>query len=110
MNLKFYQRILVLSSIIFVVFVVWKIEPGCLVQRVFNIPCLTCGMTRALFALFNGDVSLSVRLHPMLWSVPVLSIMFLFYERLFTDRIKIVSVTVLILILSGFLINYLRMF
>lgn len=106
MKLKFYQRILVLSALFIAVILLWKIEPGCLVQRILNIPCPTCGMTRAFFAMINGDFETSFKLHPMLWSIPVLLSMFLFYEKFFTGKIKNISVSILILILLGFFINY----
>ena len=109
MKLKFYQRILVLSALLIFVILIWKIEPGCLVQKFINIPCPTCGMTRGFFAMINGDFETSFKLHPMLWSVPVLISMFLFYEKFFTGKIKLISVSLLIFILSGFFINYLFM-
>ena len=59
MKLKFYQRILVLSALLIFVILIWKIEPGCLVQKFINIPCPTCGMTRAFFAMINGDFETS---------------------------------------------------
>ena len=107
MKLKFYQRILVLSALLFVVILIWKIEPGCLVQRFLNVPCPTCGMTRAFFALINGDIKLSLNYHPMIWSVPVLMCMFLFYENFFTGRPKRASQILLILIILLFIVNYL---
>lgn len=110
MKFRFYQKVLVLSAVILVIAIMWKFEPGCLVQRFLNIPCPTCGMTRSFFALLNGNFEMSFNLHPMLLSVPVLLLMFLFYEKLFTGRLKFLSVTVLVFILFGFLINYLQMF
>ena len=110
MKLKFYHRVLIILSLLLVAFYMWKFNPGCLIQKNFGIPCPSCGMTRALFALINGDFKLSLELHPMLLSIPILFVMFLFYEKLFSGRLKVISITVLVLILSGFLINYLLMF
>lgn len=107
MKLKLYQRFLILSALLFVVLLIWKIEPGCLVQRFFNIPCPTCGMTRAFFAMFNGDLKSSLKYHPMIWSVPVLVCMFIFYEKFFTVRFKRASQILLILIILLFIVNYL---
>jgi hypothetical protein len=109
-KLKFYQRILVLLALFFIVILIWKFEPGCIVQEIANISCPTCGMTRAFLALLNGDIKASFNYHPMLWSVPILILMFLFYEKFFTGKIKNFFVFLLILILAGFFINYLFMF
>ena len=109
-GLKLYHKVIILFSVAVVAFGMWYFETGCLVQRFLHIPCLTCGMTRAFFALINGNFSLSFSTHPMLLSVPVLIIMFLFSERLFNNKLKKYSITLLVLIISGFILNYFRMF
>ena len=109
-GLKLYHKILLLGLIALVAFGMWYFETGCLVQRFFNIPCLTCGMTRAFFALINGNFSLSFQTHPMLLSIPILILMFLLSDKLFNGKIKKYSVTLLMLIVSGFVLNYFRMF
>lgn len=88
------------------VFLMWYFETGCLIQRFLGFPCLTCGMTRAAFAFINGNFSASFEYHPMLLSVPVLVIMFLFHEKLFHGKIRIPSICLLTLILCGFIVNY----
>lgn len=107
---KLYHKILLLGLIALVAFGMWYFETGCLVQKFLNIPCMTCGMTRAFFALINGNFSLSFQTHPMLLSIPILILMFLFSDKLFNGKIKKYSVTLLMLIVSGFVLNYFRMF
>ena len=109
-GLKLFHKVIILFSVALIAFGMWYFETGCLVQKFIHIPCLTCGMTRAFFALINGNITLSVQTHPMLLSVPILIIMFLFSDKLFNGKIKIYSVTLLILIVSGFVLNYFRMF
>jgi hypothetical protein len=107
-DIKLYHKILLLILLLLVIYGMWYFETGCLVERFLNTPCLTCGMTRAFFALINGNISLAFKIHPMLFSVPILIIMFLFSDRLFNGNIKKYSVTLLILIVSGFVLNYFR--
>lgn len=107
---KLYHKILLLGLIALVAFGMWYFETGCLVQRFLHIPCLTCGMTRAFFAMINGSFKISFETHPMLLSVPILIIMFLFSDRLFNNKLKKYSITLLLFIISGFILNYFRMF
>ena len=107
-ELKLYHKILLLSFVLLIIYGMWYFETGCLVEMFLNIPCLTCGMTRAFFALINGNVSLAFEIHPMLFSVPILVIMFLFSNSLFNGKVKKYSVTLLMLIVSGFILNYFR--
>jgi hypothetical protein len=109
-SLKLYHKILLLSFVLLIAFGMWYFKTGCLVQKFFNIPCLTCGMTRAFFAFINGNVALSFEIHPMLISIPMLTVMFLFSDSLFNGKVKKYSVTLLILIVSGFIFNYFRNF
>ena len=109
-GLKLHHKVIILFSVAIVTFGMWYFETGCLVQRFLHIPCLTCGMTRAFFALVNGNFQLSLNIHPMLLSVPVLIVMFLFSDKLFNNKLKKYSVILLVLIISGFILNYFRMF
>lgn len=101
-----FKRILILGLILLCVVFMWLFETGCLIKRVFGIPCLSCGMTRALFAFINGNFAESFRLHPMLLSVPLLGLMFIFSDKLFTGKMKVPSTALLILIIAGFIGNY----
>lgn len=105
-KIKFYHKIIILLSIAVVSFGMWLFETGCLIQIFFGIPCLTCGITRAFFAIINGQVAVSLKIHPMIFSIPILVIFFLFSEKLFYGKRKVVSIIILILILLGFAVNY----
>lgn len=102
----FWQKLLVLILIGVGVVAMWFLETGCLIQRFIGIPCMSCGMTRAFFAFINGDFVESFTMHPMLLSVPVLAIMFLFGDKLFKGKTRIPTIILLILITLGFAVNY----
>ena len=103
---SFRFRISLLLLIAIGVCLMWYFEMGCLIQRVIGIPCPTCGMTRSAFAFINGDFRASFEYHPMLFSVPILTFMLLFYEKLFRGRYRMLSICLLALILCGFIVNY----
>lgn len=47
-------------------------SPFCLIRQSLGIPCPTCGMTRAVFALFRRDVAGAFYFHPAWWAAPLL--------------------------------------
>ena len=102
----FWQRLAILLLIGAVAVAMWFLETGCLIQRFFGIPCMSCGMTRAFFALINGDFAESFSLHPMLLSVPILALIFLFGDKLFKGKTRIPTIILLVLIILGFAVNY----
>lgn len=70
--------LLVLAAVIFVIG--W----ACPIYYTFGIPCPGCGMTRALVALLQGNISLSWQYAPML----ILSLLWLLTWPLFKDKQK----------------------
>lgn len=56
----------------------WAIEQShvvfatCGMKRAFDMPCLSCGSTRATLHLFNGDVLSALAMQPMMMSLYVL--------------------------------------
>ena len=78
----------------------------CLIKSTFGVSCPGCGMTRAMFAFINGNFAESFALHPMLLSVPILAIMFLFGNKLFKGKSRIPSIIILVVIILGFAVNY----
>lgn len=43
----------------------------CGIKLLFGIPCPTCGMTRAYFAVFHGDFQAAFDYHPLFWLLPL---------------------------------------
>lgn len=105
-NFNIRYKLLILSILALIVVLVWHFEPGCLVERFIGIPCPSCGMTRAMFAFLNGDFKASLQYNPMLLSLPVLIIMFLFEDKLFHGKFRTISIITLVIIVLGFLVNY----
>lgn len=80
-------------------------EIGCVWYHFLGIRCAGCGMSRALIALLNGDILLSLKYHFMLFSVPILFLYIIFDGKPFKN--KRLNTAVLILILSGFAVRWL---
>ncbi len=91
--------------ILCVVLVVYKIfDIPCVFDLLLNVPCPSCGMTRAYINLMHLDFYGAFSMHPMFWSVPLLLLYYIFDWKLF--KIKWLDSMMLILIGAGFLINW----
>jgi len=78
----------------------------CIILIVTGIPCLGCGMTRALLALLQFRFADAFRYHLMVWSLPLLYLSFLLDGKLF--RSKSLNTLFYLTILAGFLLNWAR--
>ena len=58
----------------------------CLIYNLFYIPCPACGLTRAYFALLNGDVLLSLKYNIL--AIPIMVFFILYFIFSFIDDIK----------------------
>ncbi|MDD2955721.1 MAG: DUF2752 domain-containing protein [Oscillospiraceae bacterium] len=51
---------------------------GCLFKRLTGVPCPSCGMTRAWFAVLRLDLAGAFALHPLFWCVPLVGLLLAF--------------------------------
>ena len=58
----------------------------CLIYNLFHIPCPACRLTRAYFALLNGDVLLSLKYNIL--AIPIMVFFILYFIFSFIDDIK----------------------
>lgn len=87
-----------------IVLVMYVNQTGCLIERATGVICPSCGMTRAVLALMRLEVRGAFAAHPMVWSLPVLYLFFLYDGRLF--RRAWLNRVILGAIAAGFLINW----
>ena len=101
-NLKqklFISAIFILFAAILVLF---KIP--CIILYITNVPCLGCGMTRAIISALKLDFSSAFSYHSMFWSVPFLYAAFLFDGNLF--KRKSANIIFYSIIGLGFVMNW----
>lgn len=58
----------------------------CLIYNLFHIPCPACGLTRAYFALLNGDVILSLKYNIL--AIPIMIFFILYFIFSFIDDVN----------------------
>ena len=88
--------------------VLYLLQPGCFLRQLTGAPCPGCGMTRAALSLLRGDVPGALRLHGMVWSLPVLLLLYLYDGRLL--RIRWMNRALWALLGAGFALNWARHF
>lgn len=98
------EKLLVLGGLALAVLLCRIFEIPCFYRVLFDIPCPTCGMTRAYISLLRFDISGAFAYHPLFWSIPILALFFWFDGKIFPK--KAVNITVLAAVVSLFFIRW----
>lgn len=98
------EKLILTAAYLAFVFIWWWLGLPCIWKALFGIICPGCGMTRATLAVLRFDLLDALRLHPMVWSMPILYLYFLFDKGLF--RKKAANRLLLFAIGAGFLIQW----
>lgn len=96
---------LIILSALGAVLLLWVcMDWPCGLRRVFGVPCISCGMSRAWLAVLRLDFGAAFFYHPMFWSIPLLILYAIFDGRLLKRRKW--DTVLLGLILAGFVVCY----
>lgn len=95
-----------LYTIILIIFRLLKVP--CIFKHFLGIECIGCGMTRAVLSALNFDFKTAFMYHSMFWSLPILYIYFLYDGNIIGK--KALDALVLIIILIGFILNWILKF
>ena len=55
----------------------------CLIRGLIGVPCPSCGMSRAIIAVINGDIIKAFKFHPLFWLPFVASLLIVLKRRFF---------------------------
>ena len=101
-NLK--EKLVAIVAVLVAAIILWLFKVPCIFKALFDIECIGCGMTRAFLSAMKLDFVSAFYYHKMFWSLPVLTLYFLFDGKLFKN--KFINITVVLLIGLGFLLNW----
>lgn len=79
----------------------------CLFRIFFGIPCPGCGITRALFSLFCGNLAMYFFYNAFALPLLLVPILFIFEKYL---KLKIFKILCLIIVFSNFIYYLIRLF
>lgn len=98
-------HIVYFSAIIIFIVLINAFDIGCPILYLFDVPCPTCGVSRALLSLVKLDVTGYFHYHPM--GVPLLiSVWFMIHIKLFQHKKIIYAFVLLTLVVNTFLYVY----
>ena len=69
----------------------------CLIRGLTGIPCPSCGMSRAIIAVINGDIINAFKFHPLFW-LPFVALLLIIFKRRFFKKILICSIILIMLV------------
>ncbi|MBO5047509.1 MAG: DUF2752 domain-containing protein [Clostridia bacterium] len=98
------EKIFVTLGLLAVLGIWYACKLPCLFQAIFQIPCPTCGMTRAYLALFRLDIRGAFSHHSLFWVIPILYLFFLTDGNFFKK--KALNLLFLVAVLALFLIRW----
>lgn len=101
-NTKKIKFIKVLSLIVIGIFIIFLLMKKfssitgsiCLIRGVIGVPCPSCGMSRAITEVINGDIIKAFKFHPLFW-LPFVAMFFLILKRKYFKFILIIAITLL---------------
>ena len=99
-NTKKIKFIKVLSLIVIGIFIIFLLMKKfssitgsiCLIRGVIGVPCPSCGMSRAITEVINGDIIKAFKFHPLFW-LPFVVMFFLILKRKYFKFILIIAIT-----------------
>ena len=76
----------------------WEITGSiCLIRGLTGVPCPSCGMSRAIIAVINGDIINAFKFHPLFW-LPFVALLLIIFKRRFFKKILICSIILIMLV------------
>lgn len=105
-HIRWKEKLLVTAGVMIGITLMYLFQVGCPILRLTGVMCPGCGMTRAVLLLLQGRMADATRQHGMVWSLPVLYLLFLMDGRIF--RRQWMNYLLILLIGAGFLLHWLR--
>ena len=98
-KIKFIKLLSLIVIGIFIIFLLMKKFSSitgsiCLIRGVIGVPCPSCGMSRAITEVINGDIIKAFKFHPLVW-LPFVVMFFLILKRKYFKFILIIAITLL---------------
>ena len=98
-KIKFIKVLSLMVIGIFIIFLLMKKFSSitgsiCLIRGVIGVPCPSCGMSRAITEVINGDIIKAFKFHPLFW-LPFVVMFFLILKRKYFKFILIIAITLL---------------
>ena len=106
-NFKIVKKDLLLLLLVFflLVLILFITDIGCLTRFFTGICCMGCGMTRAVIHLAKGDVVGAIHYHPLVFTLPVIVVLFVFKNRINKKILNILLIFIIVLFITVYVIR-----
>jgi hypothetical protein len=75
-------------ALYYVYFLIWHGgEIYCFVELVFGIPCMGCGMTRAMLNVLQFDFITAFHYHPLIFIMPIILLIYVFRDMKYVQNL-----------------------
>ena len=102
--IKFYKEYKLLALIILAISPFYLVH-GCPIRFFTGICCPGCGMSRATMALLRFDFATAFEMHPLVFIMPVIAILFLLRKKFSKKGRDIFAIVITVIFLTVFLIR-----
>ena len=99
--------LLSLLAMFLLALVLFILDIGCPTRFLTGICCPGCGMTRAVMYLCKGDVAGAIHYHPLVFTLPIIVVLFVFKDRINKKVLNIILITIIVLFISVYIIRLL---
>lgn len=99
--------LLSLMAMILLALVLFILDIGCPTRFLTGICCPGCGMTRAVMHLCKGDVAGAIHYHPLVFTLPIIVVLFVFKDRINKKVLNIILITIIVLFIFVYIIRLL---
>ena len=93
------------SVILIMTVVLFIFDIGCPTRYLTGICCPGCGMTRAVIHLAKGDIKGAIYYHPLVFTLPIIVILFVFKDRINKKFLNAVLIIIIVLFISIYMIR-----
>ena len=100
---KYNHKLIDCLIILAIAVVMYLLKIPCLFKSVFGIECPGCGITRAYISILSLDIKKAFEFNPMFWSVPIVSLIYLFENKLNKYR-RLTGITLGLIFLGFFIL------
>ena len=100
----FLLSLMAMSLLALVLFI---LDIGCPTRFLTGICCPGCGMTRAVMHLCKGDVAGAIHYHPLVFTLPIIVVLFVFKDRINKKVLNIILITIIVLFIFVYIIRLL---
>ena len=102
------NKLILTFTYITILVVLFFLKVPCIFKHFLGIECIGCGMTRAILSALKFDFKTAFMHHSMFWAIPIVYIYFLYDGKIIGKKIP--DALVLIIILTGFILNWILKF